>query len=76
MASRIYVVEPAGPFENDPNVTDKKYPGNPTHSYRTREPLKVVGEVLGWQGHLPEDIKQRKENLERLLQSGAKIIED
>jgi hypothetical protein len=73
---RIYVVEPSGPFENDPNLTDKKYPGNPTNSYRSLEPLRVVGEVKDWQGHLPEEIKLRKENLERLLQSGAKIIED
>jgi hypothetical protein len=73
---RIYVVEPTGPFEDDPNLTDKKYPGNPTNSYRTRDPLRVVGEVIEWQEHTPEEIKLRKENLERLLQNGAKIIED
>lgn len=73
---RIYVVEPTGPFEDDPNLTDKKYPGNPTNSYRTRDPLRVVGEVIGWQGHSPKEIKLSKENLERLLKSVAKIIED
>ena len=73
---RIYVVEPTGSLEDDPNLTDKKYPGNPTNSYRTRDPLRVVGEVIDWQGHSPEEIKLRKERLERLLQSGAKIIED
>ena len=73
---RIYVVEPTGPFEDDPNLTDKKYPGNPTNSYRTRDPLRVVGEVIEWQAYSPEEIKLRKENLERLLQNGAKIIED
>ena len=73
---RIYAVEPTGPFENDPNLTDKKYPGNPTNSYRTREALQVVGEVIDWQGHSTEEIQLRKANLERLLQNGAKIIED
>ena len=73
---RIYVVEPTGSFEDDPNLTDKKYPGNPTNSYRTRDPLLVIGEVIEWQEHSPEEIRLRKENLERLLQNGAKIIED
>lgn len=73
---RIYVVEPTGPFEDDPNLMDKKYPGNPTNSYRTRDPLRVVGEVINWQGHAREEIKLRKENLARLLQNGATIIED
>ena len=73
---RIYVVEPTGPFEDDPNLTDKKYPGNPTNSYRTRDPLRVVGEVIAWQEHSPEEIKLMKENLKRLSQNGAKIIED
>ena len=73
---RIYVVEPTGPFEDDPNLTDKKFPGNPTNSYRTRDPLRVVGEVVDWQGHSPEEIRLRKESLERLLQSGAEVIED
>jgi Rifampin ADP-ribosyl transferase len=73
---RIYVVEPSGDFEDDPNLTDKKFPGNPTNSYRSREPLRVVGEVIDWQGHTPEEVRLRKENLRRLTESGAKIIED
>ncbi len=54
---RIYIVEPTGPFEDDPDLTDKKFAGNPTKSYRSREPLRVVGEVTGWQGHSPVEIK-------------------
>src|ERR671921_1246239 len=54
---RIYVVEPIGAFEDDPNVTDKRFPGNPTKSYRTRDPLRVVGEVDSWEGHDPEVLK-------------------
>jgi rifampin ADP-ribosylating transferase len=73
---RIYVVEPTGLLEDDPNLTDKKYPGNPTNSYRTRDPLRVVGEVIDWQEHSTEETKLRKENLARLLQKGAKIIEE
>ena len=51
---RIYIVEPTGPIEDDPNLTDKKYPGNPTKSYRTQDPLRVTGEVKDWQGHSPK----------------------
>jgi hypothetical protein len=51
---RIYVVEPTGAFEDDPNLTDKRFPGNPTQSYRSREPLRVVGEVEAWEPHPPE----------------------
>ncbi len=54
-AGRIYRVEPTGKFENDPNLTDKKFPGNPTRSYRTKYPLRVVGEVLEWEGH-PQEV--------------------
>ncbi len=53
---RIYIVEPTGPIEDDPNLTDKKYPGNPTKSYRSRNPLRVTGEVTDWQGHSPEQL--------------------
>ena len=49
---RIYIVEPTGPIVDDPNLTDKKFPGNPTNSYRSREPLRVTGEIMEWQGHL------------------------
>jgi hypothetical protein len=58
---RIYQVEPTGSFMDDPNVTDKKYPGNPTKSYRSREPLRVVAEYLDWQGHSPEEIQAMKD---------------
>ena len=51
---RIYIVEPTGPIEDDPNLTDKKFPGNPTRSYRTRAPLRVLGEITDWKGHAPE----------------------
>jgi tetratricopeptide (TPR) repeat protein len=60
---RVYIVEPTGSFENDPNVTDKKFPGNPTRSYRSKEPLKIVGEVTDWARQTPEDIKKWREKL-------------
>jgi rifampin ADP-ribosylating transferase len=63
---RIYIVEPTGPFEDDPNLTDKKFPGNVTMSYRSRDPLRVVGEVREWQGHTPEEVQAMKDSLERL----------
>ncbi len=73
---RIYIVEPTGPIEDDPNLTDKKFPGNPTKSYRTKNPLRIIGEVTYWQGHSPEQIKTMKDNLERFKQQGIEIIED
>ena len=73
---RIYMVEPTGPFENDPNLTDKKFPGNPTKSYRTKSPLRIIGEVIDWQGHSPEQLKAMKDNIERLKQLGIEAIED
>lgn len=73
---RIYIVEPTGPIEDDPNLTDKKFPGNPTKSYRTQSPLKVAGEVLDWQGHSPEELKAMKDHLEKLKQLGIEAIED
>lgn len=72
---RIYVVEPTGPIVDDPNLTDKKFPGNPTLSYRSRDPLRVVGEVTNWQGHSPEQLRQMKEGLGRLKIGGAEIID-
>ena len=60
---RVYIVEPTGGFENDPNVTDKKFPGNPTRSYRTQAPLKIVGEVTDWVRQTPEQIQQWREKL-------------
>jgi len=73
---RIYVVEPTGPFEDDPNLTDRKYPGNPTKSYRSRHPLRVTGEVTDWEGHSPEELKAMKDHLERLRLLGVEAIED
>lgn len=73
---RIYIVEPTGPIEDDPNLTDKKFPGNPTKSYRTRDALRVTGEVVDWQGHPPEQLQAMKDNLERLKEQGIEAIED
>lgn len=75
-AGRIYIVEPTGPVMDDPNLTDKKYPGNPTKSYRSREPLRVVGEITGWQGHSPEALKAMKDHIEQLRQLGIEAIDD
>jgi hypothetical protein len=73
---RIYVVEPQGPFEDDPNVTDKRFPGNPTQSYRTRHPVRVVGEVVDWQGHDPQTVQGMLDSLARLREQGLDVIED
>jgi len=73
---RIYVVEPTGPIEDDPNLTNKKYRGNPTKSFRSREPLRVIGEITNWQGHSPEALKAMKDGLERLEQLGVEPIDD
>ena len=62
-AERVYIVEPTGSFENDPNVTDKKFPGNPTRSYRTQTPLRIVGEVTDWVRQTPEEIQKWREKL-------------
>ena len=73
---RIYVVEPTGEFEDDPNVTDKRFPGNPTRSFRTRHPLRVVGEVVDWVGHSPEKLQAMRNGLAELTRLGAAEIED
>jgi hypothetical protein len=73
---RIYLVEPTGDIEDDPNVTDKKFPGNPTQSYRSKAPFKVVGEVSLWQGHPAEQIQAMKDGLEKLKAQGIEAIED
>jgi hypothetical protein len=75
-SGRIYIVEPAGPIEDDPNLTDKKFPGNPTKSYRTKDPLKVVGEVTNWTGHAPEALQAMKDHVERLRQQGVEAFDD
>lgn len=73
---RIFEVDPTGPFEDDPNVTNKRYPGNPTRSYRSRHPLRVVGEVVDWQGHDPEVLQGMLASLARLRAEGRDLIED
>jgi rifampin ADP-ribosylating transferase len=73
---RIYIVEPTGTLEDDPNVTDKKVPGNPTRSYRTREPVKVVGELLDWAGHSPDQLQAMRDGLANLKRQGIAVIYD
>ena len=74
-SERIYVVEPTGPIMDDPNLTDKKFPGNPTLSYRSRDPLRVIAEVTKWQGHSPERLQQMKEGVARATAEGTEIID-
>jgi rifampin ADP-ribosylating transferase len=73
---RIYIVEPTGPIEDDPNLTNKKFRGNPTQSFRSREPLRITGEITDWQGHAPEAIQAMKASLERRKQLGVEAIDD
>jgi rifampin ADP-ribosylating transferase len=73
---RIYLVEPLGPIEDDPNVTDKRFPGNPTRSYRTREPVRVVGELVGWVGHSPDQVQAKRDGLADLERQGRMVIYD
>ena len=72
---RIYVIEPMGDYEDDPNLTDKKFPGNPTKSYRSKQPLKIVAEVVKWEGHSPEALNVMNENLKKLSENGVKAID-
>lgn len=73
---RIYIVEPTGPIEDDPNLTDKRFPGNPTKSYRSRDPLRVVSEFEDWEGHPPEQLQAMRDHLERLNEQGIEAIDD
>lgn len=73
---RIYIVEATGTVMDDPNLTDKKFPGNPTRSYRSRDPVRVVGEVTEWQGHSPEALKAMQDNVARARQLGIEAIDD
>ena len=73
---RIYIVEPTGEIEGDPNVTDKKFPGNPTRSYRSKDPFRVVGELVGWVGHSAERQSAMREGLAELERSGRGVIYD
>lgn len=73
---RIYLVEPTGEIEDDPDLTNQKYPGNPTLSYRASQPFRVVGEIASWVGHAPEQVAAMKENLERLKDQGIDSLND
>lgn len=73
---RVYRVEPTGPFEDDPNLTDQRFPGNPTRSYRTRDGLRVVGEVTDWEGHPPEVLQAMRDHLRELERQGVEAIND
>jgi rifampin ADP-ribosylating transferase len=73
---RIYVVEPLGDFEDDPNLTDKKFPGNPTRSFRSRAPVRVIEELEDWQGHAPEQIQAMRDGLAALKERGEATIID
>jgi hypothetical protein len=73
---RIYVVEPTGPFEDDPNLTDKKFPGNVTRSYRTRDPLVVLGEVVKWKGHAPDVLQGMRDRVEDMKRQGVEAINE
>ncbi|MCF0146801.1 MAG: NAD(+)--rifampin ADP-ribosyltransferase [Clostridium sp.] len=73
---RIYIVEPTGDFEDDPNLTNKRFPGNPTRSYRTAFPLRVIGELTEWKGHSEEELKIMKYNLKKLKEQGIEAINE
>ena len=73
---RIYLVEPTGPIEDDPDLTNKKFPGNPTKSYRSTYPFKIVGKVTNWQGHPPEQVKTMKDALAKLKEQGINSLND
>lgn len=76
MPARVYEVEPLGAFEDDPNVTDRRYPGNPTRSYRSRSPLRVLAEVSGWTGHTTDELQGMLGSLARLRAQGLDLVQD
>ena len=76
VTARVYAVEPTGPFEDDPNVTDKRFPGNPTRSYRSRCPLRVVREIPDWPRHTQEQLDEMLTSLARLRADGLDVVED
>ncbi len=76
MPGRIYIVEPTGEFEDDPNLTNKRFPGNPTHSFRSEAPVKVVGELMDWEGHTPEQVQAMRDGLDALEARGENTIID
>ncbi|MBB4826394.1 rifampin ADP-ribosylating transferase [Sporosarcina luteola] len=73
---RIYIVEPLGDYENDPNLTDKRFPGNPTRSYRSTSPLKIVAELGSWERHSEEQINHMVTSLQKLSEEGKNVIYD
>ncbi|UOQ49354.1 NAD(+)--rifampin ADP-ribosyltransferase [Gracilibacillus caseinilyticus] len=73
---RIYIVEPLGDFENDPNLTDKRFPGNPTRSYRSKSPLKIIAELSSWERHSDEEINHMITSLKKLREQGKAVILD
>ncbi|MBM4765472.1 NAD(+)--rifampin ADP-ribosyltransferase [Bacillus sp. B15-48] len=73
---RIYIIEPLGEFENDPNLTDKRFPGNPTRSYRSTSPLKIIAELSSWERHSDEEINHMIETLKKLREQGKAVIDD
>jgi hypothetical protein len=75
-SERIYLVEPTGQIEDDPDLTDRKFPGNPTKSYRSLHPFKVVGEVTVWQGHSSEQVETMKDGLAKLKEKGIDSLND
>ncbi|MDH7453924.1 NAD(+)--rifampin ADP-ribosyltransferase [Luteimonas composti] len=75
-AQRIYIVEPTGPFEDDPNLTDKRFPGNPTRSFRSRHPLRILGELAHWTGHAPARLAEMRAFLAGLEPSQADPLDD
>jgi len=75
-SGHIYIVEPTGVFEDDPNLTDKKFPGNPTRSYRTMQPLRVISEVFDWEGHSPDVLQKMRDHLDELKRLGIEAIND
>ena len=76
LKERIYIVEPLGDFENDPNLTDKRFPGNPTRSYRSKSPLKIIAELGSWERHSDEEINHMLTSLKKLSEQGKNIIDD
>ena len=76
LKERIYIVEPLGDFENDPNVTDKRFPGNPTRSYRSKSPLKIIAELGSWERHSDEEINHMLTSLKKLSEQGKNVIYD
>ena len=75
-SGRIYVVEPTGDHEDDPNLTDQKFPGNPSQSFRSRDPLRIIGEVVGWRGHAEAQIASMKAHIGVLEAAGIRAMDD